>query len=310
MRILVTGSSGFIGSHLVAHHRKKGDEVQEVDLKTGQDLLQWKGLTEAIRWAEGIYHLAADVGQMKVLAHPTQVLKNNIYTCDKILEKAAAVNPSCRILIASSSEVYRYLDSPPPFREESKLSFPSGECVQLTYPLSKYVNEISALSYVREKNLHCVIARLFNTVGPGQTGRYGMVLPRFIMQALKNEQLTVYGDGSQRRAFCYVGNTVSILNQLLEHPGAKGEIFNVGNDEEEISILDLAKRVISVIGCRSKIGFLSYKDAYGMAFEDTMRRCPDLTKLKKFISLPSFQSLEETIQEVAKVASILLEVGE
>lgn len=296
MRILVTGAAGFIGSHLVHYHRKKGDEVREIDLSTGQDLLTWQGLDKAIEWAQGIYHMAAVVGQKKVLAHPVDVLKHNIYACDRVLESASNVNPHCRILIASSSEVYRYTSQ---FSEESELHFPSGECLQLNYPLSKYVNETSALSYVEEKGLSCVICRLFNTIGPGQTGRYGMVVPRFVMQALKNEPLTVFGDGSQTRAFCYVGDTVSILHQLLFHPKTKGEIINVGNDEEEISILELAERVIQVTNSKSKIEFISYEEAYGMPFEDTMRRCPDLTKLKKYITSLSFQSLNHVIQEIS-----------
>ncbi|MCC5831503.1 MAG: NAD-dependent epimerase/dehydratase family protein [Chlamydiales bacterium] len=299
MRIFVTGASGFIGSHLVRYHRERGDEVREADLATRQELLSWEGLPDAIKWAEGVYHMAAVVGQKKVLAHPIEVLKDNIYTCDRILETAAAVNPSCRILVASSSEVYRYLESPPPFKEKSSLAFPSGEILQLNYPLSKYVNEASALSYVKEKGLHVVVARLFNTIGPGQTGRYGMVFPRFVAQAIKNEPITIFGEGSQSRAFCYVGDTVSILHQLLVHPKTKGEIFNVGNDTEEISILELAKRVIAVTGSRSEIQFLSYEEAYGMPFEDTMRRSPDLNKLKGFIQLPSFQPIEKTIEETA-----------
>lgn len=295
----MTGASGFIGSHLVRYHRGRGDEVMEADLTTGQDILTWEELPEAVKWAEGIYHMAAVVGQKKVLAHPVEVLKVNIQACDRILETAALVNPACRILIASSSEVYRYLETPPPFREDSSLTFPSGECLQLNYPLSKYVNEASALSHVQEKKFHVIIARLFNTIGPGQTGRYGMVVPRFINQALKNEPVTVFGDGSQSRAFCYVGDTVSILHQLLTHPDTKGEIFNVGNDTEEISILELAKRVLAVTGSRSEIRFLSYEEAYGMPFEDTMRRSPDLTKLKKYIQLPDFLPLEDTIRNIA-----------
>jgi len=297
MRILVTGASGFIGTHLLSYHQKRGDEVKGIDLATGENLLTWDGLDEAVEWAEGIYHMAAVVGQKKVLAHPVQVLKDNIYACDRILEAAARVNPNCRILVASSSEVYRYLDTPPPFREESNLTFPSGEWLQLNYPLSKYVNEASALSYVQEKGLHCVTARLFNTVGPGQTGRYGMVLPRFVAQAMKNEPITIFGDGSQTRAFCYVGDTVSILHQLLVHPESQGEIFNVGNNEE-ITILELAKRVIAATGSQSEIKFLSYEEAYRMPFEDTMRRCPDLSKLQTFISLPKYKSLEAVIEEM------------
>ncbi len=299
MRVLVTGASGFIGSHLVRYHRERGDAVREADIATGQDLLTWEGLPEAIEWAEAVYHMAAVVGQKKVLAHPIEVLKNNIYSCDRILETASSVNPECRILIASSSEVYRYLETPPPFREESLLAFPSGECLQLNYPLSKYANEASALSYVKEKDLHIVIARLFNTIGPRQTGHYGMVAPRFIAQALNNEPITIFGDGTQSRAFCYVGDTVAILHRLLVHPDTKGEIFNVGNATEEISILELAERVIAVLESRSEIHFISYEEAYGMPFEDTMRRSPDLAKLRRFIDVPAFQPLEETIKEIA-----------
>lgn len=300
MRILVTGSAGFIGSHLVQYHLERGDEVREADLTTGQDLLTWKGLTEAVEWAEGIYHMAAVVGQKKVLAHPIHVLKHNIYTWDKILEITAQVNRACRLLMASSSEVYRYIETPPPFQETTQLIFPSNGSLQLNYPLSKLVNEATALSYVKEEGLSCIIARLFNTIGPGQTGRYGMVVPRFVAQALENVPLTVFGDGTQTRTFCDVRDTVSILHQLLIHPNAKGEMFNVGNDSEELSILALAKRVIAVTNSRSEVHFIPYEEAYGMPFEDTKRRAPDLTKLRKWISLPAFRSLEETIKEITK----------
>lgn len=302
MRILVTGSAGFIGSHILQFHQKRGDQVRGVDRTTGENLLNWEGVDEAVQWAEGIYHMAAIVGQKRVLTQPVQVLRENIALCDRLLESASRVNPHVRILIASSSEVYRYLTTPPPFSEETPLVFPSGQALQVQYPLSKYVNELSALSYA---NLNCVISRLFNTVGPGQVGDYGMVLPRFISQALKHEPLLVFGNGLQKRSFCYVGDTVSMLHQLLVHPNSKGEVLNVGHDDQ-ITILELAKRVIEVTGSRSEIQFISYEEAYGVPFEDTMQRSPDLTKLKKFIQLPDFQSLENTIREISNQKDLLI----
>ncbi len=313
-RILVTGGAGFIGSHIVEHHLAKGDEVWALDnLSTGSidnvlifkqypafrfieaDLLTWDGLAAAISWADAIYHMAAMVGQFFVIQHPAQVLKSNCDGCERILHLVSVHNPRCALLVASSSEVYGHHAQS--FREDAFLAFPSGECIQSNYALSKYVNEACALSYVHEKGLNCVIARLFNTIGIRQHGHYGMVVPRFIRQALDNEDLTVYGDGAQTRSFCDVKDTVNILEQLLFHQQAAGKIFNVGNDHE-ISIFQLAEHVKAKTHSRSPIVFIPYEKAYGMPFEDTQRRKPDLTKLKTFLGAIPQTPLDQALETI------------
>lgn len=319
MRLLITGGAGFIGSHLATHHISNGDEVWVIDnLSTGSianlkevasnplfrftqaDLLNCSELEKAVSWADGIYHLAAVVGQNVVITHPCQVITSNINGCLKLLEFLAE-KPSCRLLIASTSEVYGQ-DGKSSFQEEAPLTFPSAECIQVNYPLSKYVNETMALSYVQEKKIECVIARLFNTTGPNQTGRYGMVVPRFISQALAGEPLTVFGDGSQTRSFCDVRDTISMLSRLMLTPGISGEIFNVGNDRE-ISILDLAKLIVEQSKSNSSITFTSYEIAYGMPFKDTLRRCPNLKKIQEKCGLMPNFTLEQTLDWMIKTKS-------
>jgi len=315
MKILITGGAGFIGSHLASHHLGKKDEVWVVDnLSTGRmgnlasvkdnplfrftkaDLNMWDELDTAITWAEGVYHLAAIVGQRVVIYHPVSVLTENIRGCEKILKSITEYNKACRLVIASSSEVYGQ-EGTSSFREDAEIHFPSGKCVQVNYPLSKFVNETTVLSYTSEKGLDCVIARLFNTTGPNQTGRYGMVVPRFIDQALSNQPLTVFGDGNQTRSFCDIRDTIEMLDTLMHHPKAKGEIFNVGNDYE-ISILELASLVKKHANSTSEIVHISYEEAYGVAFQDTVRRCPDLTKVRKYFSFEPRWALENTIDDM------------
>lgn len=312
MRILITGGAGFIGSHLAAYHLQKGDAVWIVDnLSTGrreniepllshpdfrfdsQDLFSWPSLSEAALWAEAIYHLAAIVGQEVVIRHPVSVLASNILGCERVLKTVSAHNPSCKVLIASSSEVYGS-SGDSTFREDAPLMFPSGGYTHVNYPLSKLVDETLALSYAAEEGLSCVIARLFNTTGPNQTGRYGMVVPRFISQALKGMPIQVFGDGNQTRSFCDIRDMMTQLELLIHDKEATSEIFNVGNDRE-ISINDLAKLVKERCQSQSSIVHVSYEQAYGMPFQDVVRRRPDLTKIRTCYGFKPKWTLEQTI---------------
>lgn len=321
MKILITGGSGFIGSHIAKMHLAKNDPVWVIDqLSTGTkaniapyikhplfrfdegNLLEWEKLPEAVAWADAIYHMAAVVGQLVVLQNPVRVLTENIEGCAHLLRSMQRFHPTCPLLIASSSEVYRFTPHST-FKEDSPLEFPSGENAHLNYPLSKFVNEATGLSYVEEHSIKCVIARLFNTAGPRQTGSYGMVVPRFVAAALSGRAIEVFGDGSQTRAFCHVSNTVSILERLLFHPNSSGEIFNVGQDKE-ISILALAQLVKKITASDSPIVFVPYEEAYGMAFEDTMRRRPDLTKLYSYLPDLKFHSLEEIITDIIQSVKV------
>lgn len=309
MKLLITGGAGFIGSHLAKYHIAKGDSVWIVDnLSTGSrsnlppqarfdetNLLTFEKLPEAIAWADAIYHMAAIVGQKVVLKTPTKVLFENSEGCRRVLETVSTVNPKARVLIASSSEVYNYTPQAT-FRETDALIFPSGKCHQVTYPLSKFVDETTALSYFYERNTHAVIARLFNTTGPFQAGRYGMVVPTLIRQAQEGVPLTIYGDGRQTRSFCSIHDMVRFLEALLMHPKSSGEIYNVGNNEE-ISILSLAEKILTLSHSSSTITFIPYEKAYGMPFTDIPRRCPDLTKFNS-LGLKHQYSLDDVLLEM------------
>lgn len=315
MKLLITGGAGFIGSHLALHHLEKQDSVWVLDnLSTGrienlssvlnhpnfrfsnENLSTWDELQRAVEWADGIYHMAAIVGQEVVINHPVSVITENINGCERLLKTMVSSHASCRLLIASSSEVYG-TDGTSSFKEDAPIQFPSGKCVQVNYPLSKYVNETMTLSYVHEKGLNGVIARLFNTTGPNQTGRYGMVVPRFMKQSLENKAITVYGSGKQSRSFCDIRDTCTLLNTLMVNQKAQGEIFNVGNDQE-ISILELAQLVKKQTHSSSDIVYIPYEEAYGMPFQDTVRRCPDLTKVRNHFDFAPKWNLENTIDHM------------
>lgn len=318
MKILITGGAGFIGSNLALQHLNKEDSVWVVDnLSTGRienlnaafghphfrfskaDLNTWEELTQAVIWADAIYHMAAIVGQKVVIKHPVAVLCENIHGCERLLKIMAQHKKDCRLLIASTSEVYG-TEGTSSFKEDAPITFPSGKCVQVNYSLSKFVDEALVLSYVHEHGLNGVIARLFNTTGPNQTGRYGMVVPRFIAQAAEKLPITVYGTGEQTRSFCDIRDTCSLLNTLLNDKAATGEIFNVGNDRE-ISILDLAKLVKERAHSPSEIIHIPYEEAYGMPFQDTLRRCPDLTKVKSRYKFEPQWSLENTLDTLLQL---------
>lgn len=318
MKIFITGILGFIGSHLARYHLERGDEVWGIDnLSTGQnarriegvryheaDLLNWPDLPKAVAWADGIYHMAATVGQKVVLKAPFEVLVNNIGGCERLLEVVSNTNKSCKVLIASSSEVYGH-NKESKFIENEVIHFSSTDAVQGNYALSKFVNEKMALAAVLERGMHCVVVRLFNTTGVGQTGRYGMVVPRFIYQAMHNEPITIFGEGTQTRSFCDVRDTVVCLRELLLNPKASGEIINMGNDRE-ISIHDLAQLVKMTTKSSSDLVYLSYKEAYDFDFQETARRRPDLKKMHSFFNYNDYFTLEETILEIMRDSKLCM----
>lgn len=317
MRVFVTGGAGFIGSYLCKHHLDKGDEVWALDNFftgspknldsfvnhpnfhfTNDDLLIWPDLGEAVHWADRIYHMAALVGQKIVIAQPIRVLEENVLGCQKLLKAMSTKKTPPQFLIASSSEVYgKNRDSL--CHENENIHISSGECIQSSYPLSKLMDEILGLAYVKEKNYPCTIARLFNTTGARQTGRYGMVVPRFVEQAMLGNSITVFGTGSQTRSFCDVRDMVIMLDLTVSNSKSYGEIFNLGNDKE-ISIQQLAELVKKTLHSSSLIKHISYEEAYGFAFKDVERRKPDLKKIKNLIHYEPQWTLEKTILSISQ----------
>ncbi|MCB1034766.1 MAG: NAD-dependent epimerase/dehydratase family protein [Acidobacteria bacterium] len=315
MHVFVTGGAGFIGSHLVEHHLAKGDQVHVVDdLSTGSldnlhsfqgdadfrfdraDILLWPHLDKVAAWADRIYHMAAVVGMFRVLKDPIHVLATNVAGTERLLRAVRSSGWRPQVLIASSSEVYGP-DGDGLLEETADLHIRSGAVVRWNYAISKLADEALALSYVRELDLHITIARLFNTVGPRQAGRYGMVVPRFVRQAVRNEPITVYGDGSQSRCFCDVRDTVRALDLLLSNPGSKGKIVNVGNDRE-ITIGGLAELVRSWAESSSKIETIPYRQAYGEGYEDILHRLPSLARLGELTDLKHRYTLEDTVEHL------------
>lgn len=315
MKILITGGAGFIGSHLVRYHLNKGDHVWCVDnISSGkrenlekeisspnfhfdvQDVCTWNRLQEAVEWSDRIYNMAAVVGMRLVISNPVNTLKVNIQSCEKILDAMCKTKKDIQLLIASSSSVYGH-NALTSYREDAELTVMSGECFQQSYSLSKLMNEEMGLAYAHQKKINCTIARLFNIVGPHQTGRYGMVIPNFIEQALKGMPLTVFGDGKQTRSFCNVKDAVEAMDLLLSNPNSKNEIVNVGSDRE-ISIYELALLVREKTHSQSEIRFIPYEEAFGIEFQDILRRQPCLDKLKRLTGFRFKYSLEQTIDQI------------
>lgn len=313
MHIVVTGGAGFIGSHIVEYHLNKGDQVHVVDdLSTGNlenlqpfqdhpafrfdeaDILTWGGLAQTAAWADRIYHMAAVVGMYRVLEEPIQVLATNVAGTERLLRAALAGGWKPQVLIASSSEVYGP-NATEDLEEGADLHIRSGAVIRWNYAVSKLTDEALALSYYRKHDLPITIARLFNTVGSRQSGRYGMVVPRFLRQALADDPITVFGDGEQTRCFCDVRDTVVFFDRLLNNRASHGEIVNVGN-EQEVSIVELAERVRQLTGSTSPIQKIPYSRAYGEGFEDIHRRKPVLRKLYELTGYRHHYSLEDTLR--------------
>jgi UDP-glucose 4-epimerase len=253
-------------------------------------------LDQVVSGAESIYHLAAGVGVELVVNSPIHVLQTNLHETEVLLQAAAAHRVP--VLLTSTSEVYGKSQKLA-FGEEDDLLIGPPHQARWGYACSKLMDEFLALAYAKERSLPVVIVRLFNTVGPRQTGRYGMVLPRFITAAKANGPLKVYGDGSQTRCFCYVSDAVEALVRLQNCPAARGQVFNVGSTEE-ISIRDLALRVIDVLGSKSEVELVAYNQAYAPGFDDMRRRKPELEKLARITGFRPAISLKEIIQRTSR----------
>lgn len=311
MRALITGGAGFIGSHLAESLLKKGYEVNVIDnLSTGRknnivhllpndnfDFFQntimneWV-LEDLISQSDVVFHLAAAVGVKLIIDKPVETIDTNIRGTENVLKFANKART--KVLIASSSEVYGKLPHDL-LSETDDRQYGPTTAHRWSYAASKAIDEFLALAYYKEYNLPVIIARLFNTVGPRQVGRYGMVLPTFVKQALKNEPITIYGDGKQSRSFTYVGDCVNVLIGLMETGEALGKVFNIGNSKE-ISIEDLAVKVKKLSGSESELKYVPYEEAYESGFEDMRRRCPDNSKITKLLGYYPSISLNELIK--------------
>jgi UDP-glucose 4-epimerase len=313
MHYLITGGAGFIGSHLAEKLLSEGHRVTLMDdLCTGamhniEHLKHKRGfeyiidtifnrplLAELVDGCDAIFHLAASVGVRLIVESPVRTIETNVKGTEVVLEFANKKKK--KVLIASTSEVYGK-STKIPFCEDDDLVMGATQKGRWSYACSKAIDEFLALAYWKEKKLPVVIVRLFNTVGPRQTGRYGMVLPNFVRAALAGQPLTVFGDGTQSRCFCHVKDTVGALAKLIEHPGAVGEIFNVGS-EEEISIGELAHLVKSMTRSASPIQYIPYDQAYEAGFEDMQRRVPDTSKVKTLVGFRTTYDTRHVVQSV------------
>jgi UDP-glucose 4-epimerase len=298
MRVLITGGAGFIGSHLAERLLQRGDDVHVIDdLSTGsiENLLLAKtypGFTyhidtirnyrltaELVDMCDVVYHLAAAVGVRLIVESPVNTIETNIRGTDIILSLAAKKRK--RVLITSTSEVYGKRNRVP-FSEDDDLVMGPTNKGRWSYACSKAIDEFLAIAYWKEKRVPTVIARLFNTVGPRQTGRYGMVIPSFVQQALTGQDITIFGDGTQTRCFTHVSDVVDALIRIAEHPRAVGEVYNIGSDHE-VTMLELAKKIKRTVESDSQITFKPYDEAYEEGFEDMMRRVPDISKVRDLI---------------------------
>jgi len=325
MRVLITGGAGFIGSHLAEKLLSDGNHVTVIDdLSTGrfsniEHLVPHPNFRFAIdtitneivldRLAsecEIIYHLAAAVGVMLIVERPVHTIETNVMGTEAVLK--AALRYRAKVLLASTSEVYGK-GNRVPFREDDDVVLGPTSRSRWAYAASKMVDEFLALAYYREKGLPVVICRMFNTVGARQSGAYGMVIPRFVRQAIQGEAITVFGDGEQSRCFLNVKDTVNALISLAYCEGAVGEVFNIGGSEE-VTIKELARLILGLSSkylgaapygaAESSIAYIPYEKAYAMGFEDLLRRVPDTTKLRQFTGWAPQYSLKETLEEIIR----------
>ncbi len=313
MKALLTGGAGFIGSHLAERLLADGHEVMILDnLSTGSidNIAHLKGargfsyhidsvtneplLAELIDRSEVVFHLAAAVGVKLIVEQPVHTIETNVHGTEVVLKHANKKKKL--VFIASTSEVYGK-STDVPFREDADLVLGATAKHRWAYACSKLIDEFLALAYWKERRLPVVIVRLFNTVGPRQTGQYGMVLPTFVRQALAGEPITVFGDGLQSRSFTYVGDVVDAIVRLANEPRAIGQVFNIGNTQE-ITIGALAERVRELTGSRSPIRLVPYDEAYEAGFEDMPRRVPDITRIKDLIGFEPRVALDDIVQRV------------
>jgi UDP-glucose 4-epimerase len=318
MRALITGGAGFIGSHLAEELLRRGNEVLIIDdLSTGsiENVEHLRGqagfryvvdtvmnrplLAEMVDQCDTIFHLAAAVGVRLIVESPVRTIETNVRATELVLELASKKRK--KVLITSTSEVYGKSQNLP-FSEQDDLLIGPPDKGRWSYACSKAIDEFLALAYWREKKLPTIIVRLFNTIGPRQTGHYGMVAPTFIRQALAGEPLTVFGDGTQSRCFGWVGDIVDALIALTEHPDAIGKVFNIGHNQE-VTIRELAERVISLTHSRSTIRMIPYDQAYEAGFEDMHRRIPNLERIQKLIGYKPTKTLDQILEAIIRSQS-------
>ncbi|HWN82584.1 MAG TPA: GDP-mannose 4,6-dehydratase [Candidatus Udaeobacter sp.] len=310
MKDLVTGGAGFIGSHLVEALLHRGDEVVVLDnFSTGslrnlshlaghpkleileESILNRPVVERLVDRADQVFHLAAAVGVQYVVEHPLQSLLTNIHGAEYVLE--AAARSAKPVILFSTSEVYGKSDAVPFSENHDRVMGPTA-ISRWGYASSKAVDEFLALAYHRERGLPVVIVRCFNTCGPRQSGRYGMVIPRLIQRALSGQPMEVYGDGEQTRCFSYVGDVVRGVLLLADNSDSYGEVFNIGTDQE-VSVNELARRIRALAGSSSPITHIPYEEIYGTSFEDMRRRVPDLTKITRFVGYRPVVRLDDLL---------------
>jgi len=313
MRVLITGGAGFVGSHLCDGLLARGDQVHVLDdLSTGSisNIAHLKGrpgfqysidsvtneplLAELIDQCDVIVHLAAAVGVKLIVEAPVYTIETNVHGTEVVLKHANKKKKL--VVVASTSEVYGKSASVP-FREDADLVLGPSEKHRWAYACSKLIDEFLALAYWKERKLPVIVLRLFNTVGPRQTGQYGMVIPNFVRQALAGQPITVFGDGTQSRSFTYVGDVVRGMVALIDEPRAVGQVFNIGNGHE-ISIEALAERVKALAGSGSEIVRIPYDQAYEAGFEDMPRRVPDISKIRGLVGYEPTVQLDEILTRV------------
>jgi len=313
MHVLITGGAGFIGSHLSQALLDRGDRVSIVDdLSTGsmRNIAHLKGrdgfsyvidtvrnerlMAEMVDEADVVFHLAAAVGVRLIVEHPVHTIETNISGTEVVLRLAAKKNKV--VLVTSSSEVYGKAEAVP-FREDGDVVFGATSRARWSYACSKAIDEFLALAYHKERATPTVVVRLFNTVGPRQTGQYGMVVPTFVRQALAGEPITVFGDGKQSRCFSHVADVVSALQALVAEPKAYGRVFNVGSSEE-VTIWQLAQRVKERTESKSPIVYVPYDQAYEAGFEDMRRRLPDTSRIRETVGWTATKSLDDVLEDV------------
>jgi len=314
MKILITGGAGFVGSHLADKLIGQGHEITVIDdLSTGRysnvehlegherfrliidTVLNAELMEELVRESDRVFHMASAVGVRLIMEQPVKTIETIFHGTDVVLKFCSRYRK--RVLIPSTSEVYGKGASIP-FREEDDLLTGATDKHRWAYACAKTLDEFLALAHWKETRLPVVVVRLFNTVGPRQTGQYGMVVPRFVHSAIRNEPITVFGDGTQQRCFGHVLDVVEGLSKLLETPECFGQVINLGNDEE-VSILGLAEKAIEITGSSSEIRYIPYEEAYGDGFEDMRRRVPGLEKAKKLIGYQPTRGLTDIINDVA-----------
>jgi UDP-glucose 4-epimerase len=310
MRVLITGGAGFIGSHLAERLLKDGNKVVVIDnLSTGSlkniegfkkhsgfefvegDVRNAELLGPLVEQSGAVFHLAAAVGVKLIAEAPVHTIETNIGGTETVLNRANKFGK--KVLIASSSEVYGKSEAIP-FREDDDIVLGSTSLSRWSYACSKAIDEFLGLAFYQQYGLGVVIARFFNTIGPRQTGQYGMVVPRFVQWALRNEPVLIYGTGQQRRCFCYVADLVEAIISLINCEQAAGKVYNIGS-AEEITIECLADKVIEMTGSKSRKEFVPYEVAYGRPIEDMMRRVPSLERIKEKIGWEPKTGLTETL---------------